>query len=277
MLKMIKKIKNKFNRMENKIDQTSAKLTALEKLIEDKFSDRRFSDCSVCQTKLHSIEKTTNEMLWAQIFNNAISGSEWLLDQSFSPGRWAVGYPFLYLLFRVLDGQKPDRIIELGMGQTTKMITQYANHFKAKHDVIEHDQEWIIHCQNTLDLSPQTIIHRFDLEQRELLEDLEVTTYKGFHECFADQSYSLISIDGPFGGNEDIYARIDLLDLIPGCLAQPFVILVDDYNRACEKRTVELIKQKLVENNIQFEVGIYSGVKDTLIIVSKDIRFYRSM
>ena len=44
------------------------------------------------------------EILWAQIFNNTISSSAWLKDASFSPGRAAVGYPFLYACYRILDG-----------------------------------------------------------------------------------------------------------------------------------------------------------------------------
>ena len=35
--------------------------------------------------------RSASESVWAEIFNQAISGSAWLKDKSFSPGRWAVG------------------------------------------------------------------------------------------------------------------------------------------------------------------------------------------
>lgn len=45
--------------------------------------------------------RNASEAVWAEIFNNAITGSEWLTDTAFSPGRWAVGYPYLYVMYRV--------------------------------------------------------------------------------------------------------------------------------------------------------------------------------
>ena len=72
-----------------------------------------------------------SEAVWAQIFNNTISESLWLKDKTFSPGRWAVGYPYLYVMYRVLNETRPKRILELGLGQSTRMIAQYAAAFQA--------------------------------------------------------------------------------------------------------------------------------------------------
>lgn len=84
------------------------------------------------------------EILWAETFNNTVSGSDWLKDKSFSPGRWAVGYQYLYAVYRILNTVKPKKILELGLGQSTKLLSQYAKANKeVKHIVVEHDQEWI--------------------------------------------------------------------------------------------------------------------------------------
>ena len=49
-------------------------------------------------------------------------------------------------------------------------------------------------------------------------------------DCFADiVYYDLIFIDAPLGGISKIYSRIDILSIIPKCLSEHFVIIVDDY------------------------------------------------
>ena len=86
------------------------------------------------------------EIYWGQIYHDTIRNSDWFLNPSLSPGRWAVGYNYLYVLYRILDDVEPQFILEMGLGQSTKMIGQYAMHHespgKIKHVVIEHDEVW---------------------------------------------------------------------------------------------------------------------------------------
>ena len=44
-----------------------------------------------------------NELYWAQIYNSTTQNSAWLTENNFSPGRWAVGYNFLYVMYRILS------------------------------------------------------------------------------------------------------------------------------------------------------------------------------
>ena len=87
-----------------------------------------------------------DELYWAQIYNSTIQNSNWLEDKSVSPGRWAVGYNYLYVLYRILDDIRPSHILELGLGQSTKIIGQYAAFCglpeQIEHVVVEHDDEW---------------------------------------------------------------------------------------------------------------------------------------
>lgn len=102
------------------------------------------------------------EIHWSQIYHDAIIGSEWLLDKSVSPGGprgWAVGYNFLYALYCILDEMHPKHILEIGLGQSTKLTGQYARYFGAAHEVVEHDQEWVdFFCHGWKKLSRQTSI-----------------------------------------------------------------------------------------------------------------------
>ncbi len=227
---------------------------------------------------INQTSKITAEVLWAQTFNNTTANSEWLVDRTFSPGRWAVGYPYLYVLYRVLNQFKPRQILELGLGQTTRMIGSYTARFGAAHDLVEHDEEWMAFFKTSGYTVPDaTKIHQLPLIERQYLDDDKVTAYGNFRETFTDRKFDLISIDAPFGGQAKKYSRVDVLELLPDCLCDSFVIMIDDYNRAGEKNTVELIKKALDDKMIPYSAGGFRGEKELMIIVSKDNKFFCSM
>jgi hypothetical protein len=74
--------------------------------------------------------KLQREIYWSQVFNSAIRNSEWLKDTAFNAGRWAIGFPVLYVLYRILDSMKPLSILEFGLGESSKMTGRYRNAFK---------------------------------------------------------------------------------------------------------------------------------------------------
>ena len=44
------------------------------------------------------LDAKIQSMYWGQIYNSTIIDSDWLLDKSISPGRWAAGYEYMYVL-----------------------------------------------------------------------------------------------------------------------------------------------------------------------------------
>lgn len=221
-------------------------------------------------------DKTRNaadEAVWGLVFRDAVRHSGWLENHSFYPGRWAVGYQYLYVLYRVLNEAKPKSILELGLGQSTHMITQYvASESTVCHRVVEHDREWITFFGQEHKLSDRTEIVRLNLIREALLDDPGVLVYENFRSL-ADRKYDFISVDAPFGGDANIYARVDVLKLIPEYLEDSFVIMVDDVNRQGESNTVELIETTLKEHGIAYGEGAYKGNKETRIITSEDNKF----
>ena len=87
----------------------------------------------------------------------------------------------------------------------------------------------------------------------------------------------MISIDAPFGTPCYIYARTDILELLPDCLKKDFVILLDDYNRKGEQNMIKLLKEKLEDKQIEYCECIYSGNKDTFVITSLKYKFLVSL
>lgn len=218
------------------------------------------------------------EILWAEIFNNTVSGSDWLKDKSFSPGRWAVGYQYLYAVYRILNTVKPQKILELGLGQSTKLLSQYAKANKeVKHIVVEHDQEWIDFYKKENEVAENTEILKIEREYRKYKNDDKVLAFKEFKENLKGQKFDFISIDAPLGANAKIYARVDVLEILPECLEKDFVMVIDDYNRKGEKNTVNEIENILKEYKISYCKGIYYGEKECMVISSEKLKFVCSM
>ena len=219
-----------------------------------------------------------SEAVWAQIFNNTISESLWLKDKTFSPGRWAVGYPYLYVMYRVLNETRPKRILELGLGQSTRMIAQYAAAFQdVEHIVVEHDPEWVEFFCNDFPLPKNTKVVMLEREMVPYKDAEAVRVFKGFKETFQGQKFDFISVDAPLGGDMKQYARIDVLNLIPDGLGENFVIMVDDCNRIGETNTVKEIQQRLADYQIGHQTGWYQGEKISVLICPVRMGFLCSM
>lgn len=112
-------------------------------------------------------------------------GGDWLkeVNISLSPGRWAVGYNYLYVMTRILNELNPASILEFGLGISTTLISQYFLEMGKEEDshiVIEHDNECIKFYTKTHGLSTITRI-----KQQELIED---KTLNGSHFHYKDIS-----------------------------------------------------------------------------------------
>lgn len=219
-----------------------------------------------------------DSIYWSTIYNNTIIGSKWLIDKAISPGRWAVGYEFLYVLYRVLDEVQPDSILEMGLGQSTKLTGQFSMYYNAKHVVIEHDPTWCdFFLKRNGRLVEKSTIKVLPLESHGNGKD-KYFGYEGYIELLKDEQFSLISVDGPWGG-EGSMSRRDILPLLPNILKNDFVIMFDDCGRAGEARTVAEVEKVLKSKDVEYAEGIYfgGGTKITVVITSRQLKFLTTL
>lgn len=266
--KTLEALANRTEAIEKKADELQTSQNAMQNAIREQSS------------LLFRIEGLHRETLWAETFRQAIAKpAEWLTDPSFSPGRWAVGFPFLYVLYRTLNEMKPKRILELGLGQTTKMISQYAAFYPdIEHHVVEHDRDWVEFWKTSSAYSERTHFHILDLTETEHPSaSHKVRCYQGFLDEFGGESFDFISIDAPFGYDTTDLARIDALSIIPQALEPSFAVMVDDYNRKGEQGMVKELDKQLQAAGIEFRRGVYRGEKQAAIITSLDNSFLCSM
>jgi len=213
------------------------------------------------EDQMASLLKLQTELWFANVFNSTIATSAWLFDKSFSPRGSAANYSMLYALYRLLDEFQPKSILEIGMGQTTKMISQYASYKKVSHYVVEHNKVYINAFQQRLSKNSSAV-------QLDLLKKDGCFQYKDFHETFKGHKFDFIVVDGPFGNvwGEKSAARIDTLSIVPNCFDDKWIILIDDAERIGEKRMIEMLKEKL--NTLTYATQILRGKKSQHIFAS---------
>lgn len=262
------------------VKQLSQQVEALNRQLEDsrKKIDALSKEQGIGRIQRAEASRNAAEGVWADVFHDTIQNSCWLTNTTFSPGRWAVGYPYLYAMYRVLNEFQPKRILELGLGQSTRMIAQYAaTHEGVEHIVVEHDPEWIHFFSQDFSLPASTRILQLEREMVPYEETQQVRVFRGFQEALDGKQFDFISVDAPLGGDMKEYARIDVLRMMPKCLSQDFVVMVDDAQRPGEKHTVAAMEKCLQEHGIAYQRGGYNGKKDSVLLCSQSVGFLSSM
>ena len=228
----------------------------------------------------HSETIINNELKYAFIFNDTIKNSSWLDKTEFSLVNSAANYSFMYSLYRILNEARPKNILELGLGQTTKLTSQYANHFDdVKLTVFETDEDWIEVFSEKLIISDCMSIIQLDEEPFEYNNTSNIR-FKDFEKAVNGEKYDLVIIDGPRGFKRGLngdqlldYSRTNIWQMIPSNLEDDFIIIIDDYERAGEKNTMDHAKEMLEENNIKLFTYTSKGLKTQHAIFTEKYKF----
>ena len=221
--------------------------------------------------------KNTEELLWAEVFNSTVCESSWLLNKSFSLCRAAISYLGLYLLYRVLDEMKPKSILEMGLGQSTKMISQFVSQDQQRiHYVVENNKDWAAFYLNNNTVPQNTKLTMLTAEIRPF-KSANVRAYKDFKETFGTKRFDYIAIDGPGSYDMKKYSRIDVLSILPDCLNSSFVITLDDAQRNPEKATAREVCSALDAAHIKYRFTTYYGLRGVALWASEDWGFLCSL
>ena len=248
--------------------------SSLEKLLQSEVYKTNFAEIVA---KTRQVWGNSFEAVWAEVFHDAIKDCAWLKNTKFYPGRWAVGYPALYAIFRILENVKPQNILELGLGQSTRMIGQYAMQNKnITHTLIESSSEWVTFFKNEFELPSNTEIQILECEIKDF-NGHQVRQYKDFDKIISGKKFDFICIDAPLGGDMKDFARVDVAKNIPGILKDNFIILLDDCNRSGEHNTLEFMKTTLQNAGVAFVQGRVYGQKTTEFLCSPQYNYITSI
>ena len=213
-------------------------------------------------------------------FHDSMKDSVWLLKQNFSPSGWAATYLFLYSLYRILEIVKPRRILELGIGESTKLLTQYAAaDDSVEHIAVEDDVFWIekfvagyVHASNTQILACEQEIIDF--------METKVPVFKNLKDKLVGRKFDLIIIDAPSQSTNQVetkYRRIDVLSLLPDAICDSFVILVDDLQHPFVRNTFLLVEKYFNDKQIPHRSFFINGFKEQGFLVSESLAFLKNI
>ncbi|MBR6356335.1 MAG: hypothetical protein IKR92_05725 [Alphaproteobacteria bacterium] len=215
-----------------------------------------------------------NELWFANLLHDTIIQSPWLKDKTFSLFGGAANYSFIYSLYRILDKVNPTNILEMGLGQTTRLTSQYiAYKNPAAHlTVCEHNLEWIDIYTPELPDADNIDIKHFDLEYF-MQDGKQNDKYSGLSEYVKQQKYDLIIIDGPIGYGKNL-PRTNIFDLINNNnLADDFILIFDDAERAGEQATIAYTETLLHNKGVNFASFARYGSKKQYFITSQSRSF----
>lgn len=225
----------------------------------------------------NKIEQITQQVVSRNLFYDMCKEIPWIKkDISIIGGGWSVGYDYMYVMLRALQVIKPASILEMGLGQSSKILIHYQKYSRCKYDIMEQDENWYQFFLKETDVPDEVNIHIKPLiTEYNTKYETYVNYYTGFNTVINKNKYSFISIDGPWGS--DGLSRADILPYIPNCLENSFCIMLDDYERPGEQNMIHELERIMHENNIEYFKKVYGSYKKFCIIVSADNEFLCSL
>jgi len=220
--------------------------------------------------------RLTSGAYFAHVFNSSINGCAWLVNTPFSPGRWAITYQELYVLFRTIQALKPQYIMELGLGQSSIMLSRYCSHYPdVSCTTIEHDKSWVDFFNAEHQIPANLNLKVLPLAQEKIARHL-FYKYEGSLTQYVTAPLELIIVDGPFSSTRN--SRSQFLELVPGYInPEKFVIILDDVERKGEKETTKLLLKALRDAAIPHKSYKYQGEKDFFVVCSPAYGFLLSL
>lgn len=225
-----------------------------------------------------NLQNQNYELIWAKTWDDTKRGIEWMEHlPGISPGRWAVGYNYLYVMTRILNEKEPHEVLDLGLGISSTLIShyfEYKNFEDGCHTIVEHDKQWAEFYAIRHTLFSQSKINVLKCVEKEHNHS-KYNAYDDLGKVVNGRKYDVISIDAPKGSEK--YSRRDVLEFLPNILNPSFVIVIDDAQRHGERMTIAEIEEILTKNNIEFCQGVYPGMTDLCVITSTDNKFLCTM
>jgi hypothetical protein len=207
--------------------------------------------------------------------------AEYSLDGFFTDE--AAANPSLQLFnLKVLSLFQPSRILELGSGQTTKVLSCYARKNPSAYVLtLEQDEAWV----NRLRTHVAHDYRHVPLEPMEFPcagngRQLTTMWYKDI-PALHQQTFNYILVDGPDSGKPGTahtdYSRSGILRYMPFILDESFIIVFDDAERYGETMTINALKEILRACNVRFHYFSTHGVKTQDVFCSPDNKYLQSI
>lgn len=221
--------------------------------------------------------RLAKEILWGHVYRDSIRGNAWLESLPLNIGRWAGGYAFFYVLNRILNDYQPKKILDLGLGESSKFVSTYLQNalLDSHHTIVEHAEDWKIAFENRFELSDRskvivcpmikTTVNGFDSNQ-----------YQGLRQHVESNDYDLILVDGPIGTPR--FSRYDMVEIAESLEEkQDFIFMIDDHERPGEKESAAELACVLRRQGRSIHQYEYVGASNLMVIATQRYRHVISL
>jgi len=222
----------------------------------------------------HRTHLQNMELEWAHVFHDSIRGKSWLQSLPLNIGRWAGNYSYFYVLCRLLNDYQPSKIIEFGVGESSKVVSAFLDNqlLGSEHVILEEDEQWATAFSERFTLGERSEIKLLPIAEKQTCDDVPYNGYEGIETLVQNAKYDLYLVDGPKGSPQ--CSRYDIVVAMEAIQAgDEFVVLIDDHNRPGEQETAERLQQMLRDKGLQIFSGQYIGNSSQIVIATPKYRF----
>ncbi len=181
-----------------------------------------------------------------------------------SPSGGTASFALLYALLTLLREGRIQRILELGVGQSSMLLDQYAAHFGAEVLHIDDDQAWLVRATVTAQPGVKALYAP--------LRPMRVRGYDiEWYGCVQPSGlFDLLLVDGPPAWNiRTRFNRLGVLRWLPEVLSPENVVVVDDSNRRGEKVLVTELQDLLCSVGYQAEAREVVGATSATLVATR--------
>ena len=160
--------------------------------------------------------------------------TSWLTDVPLSsPSGGTASFSLLYIMLSILSEKAVSRPMEIGVGQSTRLLVQYARAFAKQLTLLDDDEFWL--RQFTADDEGITALHA------QLVPTVVGTRTIDWYDCDQpSEKFDFLLIDGPMAFARGMrYNRLGILKWLPDIMEPEFVMIVDDSTRPAEQLLIK--------------------------------------
>jgi hypothetical protein len=197
------------------------------------------------------------ELLYERLFANKLN-SLGLENEYFGIGS-AANYSYLYLISRIVGELNVKNILELGAGESTRLLNSMSTVRDINITTLEEDKVW---AERIASKVSHQIVHA-PLSNYSVFGKLT----KGYGNVLHGEKFDMMLIDGPIGTRRN--SRFCSIEYVFKNLSiNNFVIVLDDVNRKGEQDTLKAILEELDSRSIQYQYKVKKSVKFQAVIAS---------
>lgn len=172
------------------------------------------------------------------------------------PTGGAAGPLLLYILIRTLNESEIDHVLDLGAGQTTRVVNAWAARGNGHLVTFEQDPVWATSLRAEVDRQHTRVLH-LPLEEF----SLNGTTLQWYSSpppgTLPTTGFDLLIVDGPVGTER--LSRYGIIPHVPEWLNQEWAIIWDDLQRPADLESFALLIERLRSLGVAHDHIIIGG------------------